>query len=493
MLQKGSMQIFEMAREAAVIRSIASTLGWDQETYMPKAATPHRADQISWLSSQAHELVTSDEWQRALDKAQAADDGSDVTTATNLALLREQLERDQKLSAEIVKRDSEATSLAKHAWAKARQSDDFAAFAPHLDTLLGIAREKAELWGYEDEPYDALLHNYERATPTREVAALFDSVESELREIAAAAVDKSKSHGASLPAGNFPIAEQQAFNAKVAEAMGLDFGAARIDTATHPFCTNLGPGDQRLTTRYHENDFTSSLFGVLHEAGHGFYEMGLPKEDFGLPSGSSLSLGIHESQSRLWENHIGRSRGFWEKWYPIAKEHFHQLADLNLEDFMLHVQRANYTAIRVEADEATYDIHILLRFDLERRMLKGEIAVKDIPEAWNEGFEARFGFRPSNNAEGCLQDIHWSMGGIGYFPTYSLGNFNAAQLYKAALEDPTVARACDEADYIPLLDWMRDKIHTKGALPEPADLIESATGEAPNTAAYLDHLRERYL
>ena len=482
-----------MAREAAVIRSIASTLGWDQETYMPPAATPHRADQLSWLSSRAHELVTSKEWEEALKTAQAADDGSDARVSANLAWMRHDFERDQKLTAEIVKRSSEATSLAKHAWAKARQDNDFAAFAPHLETLLEIAREKAELWGYEDEPYDALLYTYERGTLTREVAALFDSVEGELREIAAAAVEKSKSHGINLPAGNFPVAEQRAFNAKIAEAMGLDFKAARIDTTAHPFCTNLGPGDQRLTTRYYEDDFTSSLFGVLHEAGHGFYEMGLPKEDYGLPSGSSLSLGIHESQSRLWENHVGRSRVFWEKWYPVAQEHFHQLSELSLDDFIRHVQRANYTPIRVEADEATYDLHILLRFDIERRMLKGEIAVKDIPEAWNEGFEARFGFRPKNDTEGCLQDIHWSMGGLGYFSTYSLGNFNAAQLYQAACKDSKVAEACNEADYIPLLHWMREHIHSKGALPQPSELIESATGEAPNTAPYLKHLRERYL
>ena len=491
--QKYLMRIFEMAREAAVIRSIASTLGWDQETYMPPAATPHRASQMSWLSSRAHELATSDAWEKAMDEAQSADDGSDAKTTANLKWMRHDFERDQKLTADLVKRASEATSLAKHAWAEAREKDDFASFAPHLETLLGIAKEKAELWGYEDEPYSALLQNFERGALTRDVANLFDSVEPELRELAAAAVEKSKAYAVTLPAGPYPVAAQQAFNQKIAEDMGLDFEAARIDTTTHPFCTNLGPGDQRLTTRYYEDDFTSSLFGVLHEAGHGFYEMGLPKEDFGLPSGSSLSLGIHESQSRLWENHVGRSLVFWEKWYPVAQEHFPQLADFPLEDFMRHVHRANYTAIRVEADEATYDLHILLRFDMERRMLKGEIPVKDIPEAWNEGFEARFGFRPENNTKGCLQDIHWSMGGLGYFSTYSLGNFNAAQLYKAARQDSAVADGCDNAEYLPLLAWMRDKIHTKGAVSLPAELIESATGEAPNTAPYLEHLRSRYL
>ncbi len=487
------MRIFEMAREAAVIHSIASTLGWDQETYMPLAASAHRANQISWLSGRAHEFTTSEHWEHALKEAISNDNGLDTRVSANLAWMLHDFERERKLTPDIVKQSSEATSLAKHAWAEARRKDDFAVFSPHLQRLLHIAREKAELWGYPEEPYDALLYSYERGTHTREVAALFDSVEQELREIAAAAVENSMQHAAVLPAGPYPVPAQQAFNATVAKAIGLDFNAARIDTTTHPFCTNLGPGDQRLTTRYYEDDFTPSLFGVLHEMGHGFYEMGLPKNDFGLPSGSSLSLGIHESQSRLWENHVGRSCVFWEKWYPVAQDHFPQLLDFPLQSFMRHVHRAKYSPIRVEADEATYDLHILLRFDIERRMLKGEIAIKDIPEAWNAGFEKRFGFRPKNNSEGCLQDIHWSMGGLGYFATYSLGNFNAAQLYQAAGKDPAVASACDQADYMPLLAWMRDKIHSKGALLLPAELIESATGEKPDTAAYIEHLRSRYL
>lgn len=487
------MSILEKARELAVISSAASVIGWDQETYLPPAAAEFRAKQLAWLSARAHELATSDEWKRELEAAENSDTGSDPKLTANLRELRREFDRSAKLSVDLVTRESTAKSLAMHAWAEARKKSDFASFAPHLETLLGIAREKADLWGYTGEPYDALLEGYERGTSTAAVASLFDAMKPALRETAAKAVKKSAARAAKLPAGPYPVECQQRLNASIAESIGFDFQAGRIDTTNHPFCTTLGPRDVRLTTRYDENDFTSSLFGVLHEAGHGLYEQGLPGEDFGLPSGSSVSLGIHESQSRLWENHVGRSRAFWNKWYPAAVETFPQLAALPLDDFIAYLQRAAFSPIRVEADEATYDLHIILRFGLERRMLNGELAVADVPAAWNEGFRESFGFTPENDAHGCLQDIHWSMGGLGYFSTYTLGNINSAQLFAAAKKDPAIAAAIDVADYAPLLSWLRKNVHCHGATLDPADLIENATGNKPSTADYLAHLQARYL
>ncbi len=487
------MSIFDKVRELAVIRSSADTLGWDQETYLPPAAAEFRASQLAWLSSRAHELATSDEWKCDLESAEAADSGTDAKLTANLRELRREFDRATKLTVELVARESTATSLAKHAWAEARKHSDFPAFAPHLETLLGIAREKASLWGYTGEPYDALLTGFERGASTAAVAALFDAMKPALRETAAKAVEKSAARKATLPAGPYPLEAQQRLNAQIAEAIGFDFQAGRIDTTTHPFCTTLGPRDVRMTTRYDETDFTSSLFGVLHEAGHGMYEQGLPAEDFGLPSGSAVSLGIHESQSRLWENHVGRSRSFWVRWYPIAQEIFPQLAAFSLEDFLAFLWRAEFSTVRVEADEATYDLHIILRFGLERRMLNGELKVADVPAAWNESFRDLFGFTPENDREGCLQDIHWSMGGLGYFPTYTLGNINSAQLFAAASKDPSIAAACDAADYAPLLDWLRKNIHAHGGTLDPADLMTQATGTPPSTNDYLAHLRSRYL
>lgn len=487
------MSIFQKAREVALIHSSAAVIGWDQETYLPPAAARHRADQLAWLSSRAHELATSSAWQTELESAEAANPGTDAKLSANLKELRREFERATKLTVDLVARDSVASSLAKHAWADARERSDFSSFAPHLEKLLDIAREKAELWGYVHEPYDALLEGYERATSTAAVASLFDTMRPSLREIASQAVEKSAARAPSLPAGPYPVAAQQRFNSQVAEAIGFDFQAGRIDTTTHPFCTTLGPHDVRLTTRYMESDFTSSLFGVLHEAGHGLYEQGLPADDFGLPSGNAVSLGIHESQSRLWENHVGRSRAFWEKWYPLAQQCFPQLVGFPLDHFLDYLWRAEFSPIRVEADEATYDLHILLRFELERRMVNGELAVADVPTAWNDGFRELFGFAPPDDRHGCLQDIHWSMGGLGYFATYTLGNINSAQLFAAATKHAPVASAIAQADYAPLLTWLRNSVHAHGATLDPAELIRQATGRPPDTQDYLSHLRSRYL
>ena len=477
-----------LARERAVVSSASSVIGWDQETYLPEAGHEWRADQLAWLSEKAHELGTSPAWGDALLQAEASGDSPAL-----LAAMRRDFDRATKLPGELVAREAQASSLAKVAWADARKTSDFPSFAPHLETLLAIAREKAERWGYEAEAYDALLDTYERGATAAGIASIFDVLKPRLRDIAAAAVEHSAARNATLPGGPYPIAGQQAFNAKVAESLGFDFKAGRIDTTSHPFCTTLGPRDIRLTTRYDKNDFTSSLFGVMHEVGHGLYEQGLPSSEFGLPSGEAASLGIHESQSRLWENHIGRSYPFWEKWLPVAAEHFPQLAKIPLDDFIAAVHRAEFSFIRVEADEATYDLHILLRFGLERRLVSGELAVKDVPEAWNESFRELFGMTPPDDARGCLQDIHWSMGGLGYFPTYTLGNLNAAQLFAAATSNSYIAESVATAEYGPLLAWLRDHVHAKGAVMTPAEIVKEATGKEPSPDAHLAHLTRRYL
>jgi carboxypeptidase Taq len=295
--------------------------------------------------------------------------------------------------------------------------------------------------------------------------------------------------------GPAPVAAQQALNREVAEGVGFDFRAGRIDTAVHPFCTTLGPRDVRLTTRYAENDFTSSLYGVLHEAGHGMYEQGLPYDPElpSLPLAAAVSLGIHESQSRLWENHVGRSLAFWKRWLPAARRHFPHLDGVKAKDATRAVNSARRSLIRVEADEVTYDLHILLRYRLERALVSGDLAPADLPAAWNERFRALLGIPVPGDREGCLQDVHWSFGLIGYFPTYSLGNINAAQLMAAARRDGTIAADLDEGRCESLLHWLRDRIHRHGTRHAPDDLIELATGERPDPRHLLQHLRERYL
>ncbi len=483
-------ELSRILRERHLYGSAAATLGWDQETYLPPAGVEHRAAQLALLSGKIHALGTDDAFRAALE---AAEDEGLPGQQANLREIRHHFDRATRLPQALVEEDSRASSLAKAAWARARAENDFPSFAPHLEKLLGIAREKAEAWGYEDEPYSALLSGYERAATTTEVAGILETLRPQVAEIAAAAVERSEAVSADCLHGPAPVEAQQTLNREVAESLGFDFGSGRIDATAHPFCTTLGPADVRLTTRYDEADFTSSLFGILHEAGHGLYEQGLPGDDAHLPSGSSVSLGIHESQSRLWENHVGRSRPFWEKWLPRARELFRHLRAVELDDFLAAINRAGYSFIRVEADEATYDLHIILRFLIERRLLNGEIRVDEVPAAWNELFEELFGMSPSSDAEGCLQDIHWAMGGLGYFPTYTLGNLNAAQLFRSAMADAGVSAAFARADTAPLLAWMHDQVHAKGATLLPQELMESATGTPTRPDAYLTHLRERFL
>ena len=484
--------ICKLAHEIALLGSTASTLGWDQETSMPAKALEHRAQQLAYLSAKSHALATGKTFRKALDRALKEGAARGSQKSANLREWAHEIERASRIPTSLVAEESSITAHARNAWVEARKRSDFSMFSAYLGKILSIARRKAKLWGYEDEPYDALLVGYERGARTRTIAHLFDDLQPRIAALAKSAVDKSRTIPSNLLRGKYPVAKQQLLNREVAESIGFDFDAGRIDTTTHPFCTTLGPLDVRLTTRYDEADFTSSLFGVLHEAGHGLYEQGLPASEFGRPAGTAVSLGIHESQSRLWENHVGRSDAFWKKWLPRAKELFPSLRKLRLGDFMTAIHRAEFSFIRVEADEATYDLHILLRFHIERSLLNGSLEVAGIPRAWNDHFEHLFGVRPPDDAHGCLQDIHWSMGGLGYFATYTLGNLNAAQLYAHANRDRKIHSASASANYAPLLSWLRTHVHSHGSTLLPNKLMAKATGCTTDSAAYLNHLQQRF-
>ncbi|MBL9116357.1 MAG: carboxypeptidase M32 [Verrucomicrobiaceae bacterium] len=486
-------QLCKIASEISIIESLGAAVDWDQETGMPGDAISFRSRQQAWLSGKAHSLFTSKRFLALLDRCEAAADGLGEVERANVRVWRRQTNRATRLPKKLVETFASTCSKAKGAWVAARQNNDYLAFKPHLERILGLLHEKAERWGYTTEPYDALIDEYEPGAKAALLANLFDTLKPALRDIAKQAVQLSQAVPASLLEGDCPVERQQILNREVAESVGFDFNAGRIDTTAHPFCTRLGPRDVRLTTRYDVRDFTSSLFGVLHEAGHGMYEQGLHADDYGLPSGTAVSLGIHESQSRLWENHVGRSRAFWDRWLPRAAELFPHLAKLNLDDFLRAVNRAEFSFIRVEADEATYDLHILLRFTLERRLLNGELRCDELPDAWNDEFHALFGTTPPDYKRGCLQDIHWSMGALGYFPTYTLGNLNAAQLFHHAMQDAAIAHSAGLASYEPLLTWLRQKIHRPGSTLAPLDLMKAATGEPTTHLWHLEHLRNRFL
>jgi carboxypeptidase Taq len=482
-----------LGKELQLVSDSAALLGWDQEVLLPSRGIPYRAEQMSWFSGYVHERFTAAEVGEWIAEAEDQTKAGDVVAAANCREWRHEYDRSTCLPTKLVQELAEARVHSQAAWAEARKVSDFRRFAPHLQKLVDLSREHAERWGYDDQLYDALIDRFERGATARGLVGTLGSLRTDLLPIVDAATSRPPYDRSGL-SGHYPVERQQAFNREVAESIGFDFEAGRIDTAVHPFCSGMAPYDTRLTTRYDETDFLSSLFGVLHEAGHGLYEQGLPKDWRGQPVGNSVSLGVHESQSRLWENHVGRSRGFWEKWLPRAIHHFPHLMGLTPEDLYAAVNQAERSHIRVEADEVTYDLHILLRFELECAIFSGDLAIADIPGEWNRRFESYFGLPVRNDAEGCLQDIHWSMGIFGYFPTYSLGNLNAAHLASAAKsQDPAVAAAFASAEYAPLLAWMRKHLHEAGSLHLPDDLVTRAAGTPVTSEALVSHLRERYL
>ena len=486
--------LIQRSKEIALYSSTSALLGWDQETCIPKKGLNYRAEQCAFLGGKAHSLFTDPQVGDWISCCENEGSFADPLELANLREWRWSYDRAVKLSPEFIEEAERVRSHAMSAWAESRKTNDFNIFAPHLEKIIKINQMKAESYGYSEHPYDALIEGYERGSKTENIKQLFDRLKPELREIGQAAARKSKNSSSQILKANYPINAQKEFNYEIAESFGFDFEGGRIDEAVHPFCSGIAPGDTRLTTRYDIEDFSSSLYGVLHEVGHGLYEQGLPVEKFATPSGNSISLGIHESQSRLWENHVGRAPSFWNFWYPKATKYFPSLGNISREEIIYSTLRSEPSFIRVEADEATYDLHIILRFEIEKELISGDLKVADLPECWNAKFKEFFGLCVENDADGCLQDIHWSMGALGYFPTYTIGNLGAAQLYSKAIEDePGILAELNEGEYTKLLDWLRINIHSKGSLLLPDDLIKEATGENLSESHHLEHLKRRYL
>jgi carboxypeptidase Taq len=470
-------------RELAVLTSINATLGWDQEVMMPPAAAGLRGEQAAMLSTLMHERRTSSRMGDLIAQCEAdAETMADPDAAANLRNLRRDYDRVTRLPTELVREMAEVSTLAMHRWREAREKGDFAAFAPWLERLVGLNRTTAEALGVPQggELYDALLENFEPGMR----AAELDRVFGELRTGLVPLIRELRESGSPPNAEwmNIPLAmdAQVAFNRGVVERMGFDFNGGRLDVSTHPFCESAGPGDTRLTTRYDERQLLSALHGTMHETGHGMYEQGLPKaQRFGQPLAEAASMGIHESQSRMWENFVGRSRPFWEWALPELQRQVSDpaVARLDVDTVYRGLNLIEPNLIRIESDEATYNLHIMLRYDLERAMLKGDLAVADLPGAWNERVRADLGLEVPGDKEGVLQDIHWSMGAIGYFPTYTLGNLYAAQLWDALSGD--LADLDDQlrrGEFGGLLAWLRTNVHAHGRRYTAPELCERATG-----------------
>ena len=479
-------------RELALLGATGGLLGWDQETLLPPKSHSFRAEQSAQIAGMGHRLATAPEVGDWLSACESSRPDPASPAAACLARWRHDYDRATKIPADLVEENERTSGLARSAWVEARKKSDFPSFAPHLEKLLSLARRMADLWGYPDQPYDALLEGYEPGWKTREVASLFEKLQPRLVTIAEKAFALPTHPSRKNLSGHYPRADQERFLQALLPKIGFDTAAGRLDTSTHPFCSGLGPHDTRMTTRYDETDFMVSLYGVLHEAGHGLYDQGLPESELGTPLGQAASLGIHESQSRLWENRIGRGHSFWKLWWPDLVRAFPDLTGHSWDHCWRAANAVERSLIRVEADEVTYDLHILLRFQLETLLISGNLKVKDLPDAWNELFQKLLGLKVPNDAKGCLQDIHWSLGGFGYFPTYTLGNLTGSQLWKAAHRDlPNLQTKLDQRDYQPLLQWLRQKVHTHGRRYLAGELIRQATGKPLDPEDHLSILEQK--
>jgi carboxypeptidase Taq len=493
--QNSYRALIATVKQVSLLGSIGSVLGWDERTQLPPAGTGHRADQSSMLAKMGHEWFTSPAVDNLLAEVEASDLVKDPEgdAGANVREIRRSYDRARKLPGSLVEELSRTEVLAQQAWGEARAKSDYAHFRPWLEKTLKLKRREADYVGYTSNPYDALIDEFEPGETAAGVRQTFASLRGPLVELVGKIIDSGRKAPVEILERNYPAGAQEKLAREAAAAIGFDFSAGRLDVSLHPFCADIGPGDTRMTTRYDERYFGDAFFGVLHETGHGLYSQGLERTHFGTPLGQAVSLGIHESQSRMWENLVGRSRAFWNYFLPKARATFPDaLAGVSDDDWYFAINDVRPSLIRTEADEATYNLHVLLRFELEEAMLKGELSAADLPAAWNEKMRQYLGLIPPDDARGCLQDIHWSGGAIGYFPTYTLGNLYAAQFFEQARKDlGDLDAQFARGEFAPLLAWLRQNIHRHGKRYRPRELVNRITGADLSAEPLLRHLKKK--
>ena len=474
----------------------AAILGWDQETMMPPKGVQFRVTQQETLNGIIHERFTSP---RIGDLLQKLEEPSVLASLSEVdraivRVARHDYDRATKLPRSLVKELAAATTRGVEEWRQARRESRWDLFAPALRRIVALKRQEAACLGYTDHPYDALLDEYEPGMTTARLQSLFTHLQQETLALLDRIDQAPRQIDRAIIQQPFDIQAQRAFGEAILRQMGFDFEAGREDTSTHPFTTSFGPTDVRVTTRFDPNDLAVALYATIHEGGHALYDQGIPVELARTIVGQAASLGIHESQSRLWENFIGRSLPFWRYALPVARTYFpDQFAHASPEEIVAAVNRVARSLIRVEADEVTYNLHIILRFEIERQLIRGELEVDDLPARWNQLMDQLLGIVPPNDASGVLQDTHWGSGLFGYFPTYTLGNLYAAQIWDAIRRnEPGLDERLAAGDFHVVLAWLREHIHRWGRIYEPEILIQRATGEPLNPTHLTRYLTEKY-
>ena len=478
------------------LNGIRSHLSWDQQTIMPEKAANGRGETLSWLAGQAHCHITDGNLDEIVSLLEEEIGDLDEDDACNVRRMRREIDMATKLPVALVEEMASAVSEARQVWEEARAVGDFAMFAPFLQKIIDLTKAKMRYLGGDSGNYNVLLDEYEIGMTMADYDPLFKGLKGRLVPLLEKIMKtQSEKPELSLPAEmQFVTADQDSFCRFVSATMGFDFAAGRLDTTTHPFCSGLAVGDTRITTRYDESDPFSCLYAVMHESGHGLYEQGLPNQHSLRPRGQAISLGVHESQSRLWENQIGRTTAFWQVVLDSFRQKFPDLPqDLGADEMNRIANGVKPSFIRVEADEITYNLHIMLRYEIEKKIFEEDLPVSEIPVVWNSMFAEWFGIEVPDDSLGCLQDVHWSCGAFGYFPTYTLGNLYAAQLCEKMVDDlGDLDEVIRSGDWSSILAWLREKIHSHGMLYDPSELIERATGQPPSPEPFLEYIEKKY-
>lgn len=479
-------------KRAHTLGSVVGLLQWDEQVNLPPASGDRRAAQLALLAELHHRAATDPEIGLVLERLEESPAEAGTDEAVIVRHARRDYNRLTKLPVDFVAEKAALDSEAYHVWTRARASSDFALFAPYLQRQLDMARREAAYLGHADRPYDYFLDRFDPGLNEAQVEALFAELRAGLVPFVRAIVNSPIKAPAGLLSG-FPVAAQDAFLREVTAALGFDYQRGRIDVAVHPFCSG-DAADTRMTTRYSEDQPLDSLFSAIHETGHGLYEQGLPIDSLGTALGEAVGMAIHESQSRLWENQVGRSRAFWQHFEPRLRARFPgQLNAVSSEELYLAINEVALTPIRTESDEVTYNLHIILRFELERALFANRLRVEDLPQAWREMSRDLLGLVPADDAHGVLQDVHWSGGAFGYFPSYCLGNMIAAQLWQVVRRAlPGLEDDFARGEFSRLLGWLRQNIHSHGKRFDTRELVRRVAGEELSPRHLLDYLRERY-
>ena len=485
-------QYKETTQQAADFNNAAAVLGWDQEVYMPPKGYPYRGRQLATLAAHAHELVTSEAYGDVLERLSAAS-GLSEDEQDNVRLSIEDYQKNRKLSKAFVEQITQQTSNSYNAWIQARERNDFSVYAPELAKMVELKKQQAELYGYEGNCYDALLDDYEKGASVSMLDPVFQMVKEKLSPFLKEITTREQVNDTFFNQP-FPKQQQWDFSIEVLKQMGYDFEAGRQDYSEHPFSTSFAPTDVRVTTRVSENNLASLLWSSIHEGGHALYEQGLPEEQYGMPLGAAVSLSIHESQSRLWENCVGRSLAFWKYFYQGLQQRFsEQLGGISLEQFYWGANRVEPSLIRTEADEVTYHFHVMIRYDIEKALLNNEIKTADLSGVWNDYYKVYFDIASDDDKKGVLQDVHWSHGSFGYFPTYSLGSFYAAQFFEqAARELVGLEGQIEHGQFGELLQWLRTKVHRHGRRYRSEELCRNITGRGLDFSSFMSYIEGKY-